>query len=55
MEGPELVVASDSLDGAVILDGPLDSTTFKIDEGSLRRICEKHSILFKDVLVPTRP
>lgn len=54
-EDPEVKATPDFNCGdVIILDDPLDSPTSKIDEGFLRRMCERHEIPFVDVLVPSQ-
>lgn len=36
------------------MNDSVDSVPFKINEGSLWRICNKHEIPFDDVLAPSR-
>lgn len=45
--------APDVIDGAVILDNPIDSQASKIGETVLHQLCSIHGILFDDVLVPS--
>lgn len=54
VEGLKVETAPDTLEDAVILEDLVDSIASKIEEGSFRRICDKHRIPFENVSVPSR-
>lgn len=54
VEGLKVETAPDTLEDAVILEDLVDSIASKIEEGSFRRIRDKHRIPFENVSVPSR-
>lgn len=53
-EGPIVGVAPDiNMGGIIILDDPQNFPTSKVNETFLQRICERYTIPYKDMLVPS--